>query len=1048
MKTGFWQSLPPRKRKLISWVVGFLFTYAIIGFLILPPIIRAVAVKQLSAHLDRKVTIQSVSLNPFAFSTSVRGLLIEDKDGQPFVSWDEVYVRFQLSSIFLKEWTLKEVRVVKPYARVQMNKDYTFNFSDIIQKFSTNAPGSSTNPSPPLLARVKQLSVTNATVSLTDFTERMPFKRTIGPLDFNLKDFHTAPDMDSPYSVAGTTDAGENFAWHGSVCLTPLRSEGRVTVNDITLSNFAPIYQDIVQFEIRGGQIGAHAEYRFEWSVTNKVAVVTNAAFALRKFRLAQPGSTNDLIDVFHLAVTGASLDLEGHDAQIGRIFVTGAQANILRDTNKDINVVEISKPSESAANNAGSIELLLRSVTNAVAMLISSTNQWDAAIHAVDVTNCSIHLVDLANSRPATLNLDGISMVAKNISNNPNTNLTATVSLYWNTNGTIKVDTTASVSPFAADVHLDLNDLGLNTLDPYLESMANVLILDARCGLNGDVQVRTPPGRLPEIKFQGDTWLNHLHVASGVDGQDLVKWDSLAVSGIEANLNPLAVSIKQISMANVVANAVIETNGAINMLEAAHPAGAPTTTQTNAPIVAVKSKAPPGTNILSIQGLPQVTIDSVVVTNTQLHYTDRSLEPNVTIVIEQGGGTINGLSSEELEHADVDLHALVDGVGPVNVTGHINPFSGTWTNVVNVSLKSMDLLPTSPYSGKFAGYRIARGNLNLDLGYHLVGRKLDSQNHIMVDQFTFGDKVASPDATKLPVRLAVAILKDRQGQIVLDVPIQGSLDDPKFRIGKVVVYALENILTKVATSPFSLLGAAFGGGGEELGYQDFDPGSADLTDASKKKLDVISKALYDRPGLQLQISGSIDPVNDRDGLQRAAFEKKLRNAKWQSLSKSEQAATRPDDIVLASEERSRLVKQLYDQALKDGEITPALFTANTNLAVIAAHIKAPLPQNVKLAILLVQKSQSASSPSAPAAPAAVPLNGGLAPPADPMEALLAAIIPISDSDFEALALTRARTVRSYILQGGKVEAGRLFLEQNQSGGLRRTGSKVYLELN
>jgi hypothetical protein len=1045
MKTGL--PLPPRKRKLINWVLGFLFVYAIVGFFILPPIIRAVAVKQLSAQLDRKVTIQKIRLNPFAFSTSVRGLLIQDKDGQPFVSWDEVYVRFQLSSIFLKEWTFKEIRVTKPYARVEMNKDYTFNFSDIIEKFSTNAP-TPTKPSPPLLVRVKQLSVTNATVAITDFTERTPFRRTVGPLDFNLKDFHTAPGIDSPYSVAGTTDAGENFAWHGSVCLTPLRSEGRLTVNDITLSNFAPIYQDLVQFEIRGGQIGAHAEYRFEWSATNKVAAVTNAAFALRKFRLAQPGATNDLIDVFHLAVTGASLDLEGHDAEIGRIFVTGAQANLLRDTNKNINVVEISKPSENAASNAGSIELLLRSVTNVVTMLINSTNQWNAAIHAVDMTNCSIHLVDLANSRPAKLNLDGISVVAKNISNKPNTNLTATVALCWNTNGTIKVDARACISPLAADVHLDLNDLGLNTLDPYLEPFANVLILDARYGLNGDVHVRTPQGGLPEIKFQGDTWLDHLHVADGLRGQDLVKWDSVRVSGIEANLNPLAVSIKQISVNNVVANAVIETNGAINMLEAASPAGAPAVTQTNARVIAAKSKMPPGTNILSIQGLPQVTIDAVVVTNTRLNYTDRSLEPNVTIVIEQGGGTIRGLSSEQLDHADVDLHALVDGVGPVQVTGHINPFSGTWTNAVNVSLKSLDLLPTSPYAGKFAGYRIARGNLNLDLDYHLVGRKLDSQNHIMVDQFTFGDKVDSPDATKLPVRLAVAILKDRQGQIVLDVPIQGSLDDPKFRIGKVVVYALENILTKVATSPFSLLGAAFGGGGEELSYQDFDPGSTDLTESSKKKLDVITKALYDRPGLQLQISGSIDPVNDRDGLQRAAFEKKLRNTKWMSLSKSEQAATQPDDIVLAPDERSHLIKQLYDQALKDGTITPALFTANTNLAIIAAHIKAPLPQNIKLAILLVQKSQSDSSPNTPSAPAPAPSNGGLAPPADPMEALLTAIIPVSDSDLETLALERAKAVRGYILQSGKVEAGRLFLAQNQGGGLRRDGNKVYLELN
>ena len=160
----------------------------------------------------------------------------------------------------------------------------------------------------------------------------------------------------------------------------------------------------------------------------------------------------------------------------------------------------------------------------------------------------------------------------------------------------------------------------------------------------------------------------------------------------------------------------------------------------------------------------------------------------------------------------------MMDGVGPAGITGTINPFSGTQTNSIKISVKDMDLTPASPYSGKFAGYRIAEGKLNLDLAYEIVGTKLNSKNVITLDQFTFGEKVESPDATHLPVRLAVAILKDREGKIVLDVPIEGRFDDPKFRIGKVVWRAIENILVKVATSPFSLLGAVFGGGGEELG--------------------------------------------------------------------------------------------------------------------------------------------------------------------------------------------------------------------------------------
>jgi len=517
------------------------------------------------------------------------------------------------------------------------------------------------------------------------------------------------------------------------------------------------------------------------------------------------------------------------------------------------------------------------------------------------------------------------------------------------------------------------------------------------------------------------------------------LKRDSVRVSGIDANVNPPSVSIKTISLDDVFVNAVIETNRTINLLAALHPAAAGPVV-TNAPAVAKNSAtATNGTNALL--ALPPISITTIAITNARVHYTDRSLTPNVDLTIEQAGGTIAGISSAELQHGDVNLYALVDGVGPAKVTGYINPFSGTQTNYLKITLASMDLLPTSPYSGKFAGYRIARGNLNLDLEYNLVGRKIKSKNIITLDQFTFGDKVNSPDATKLPVRLAIAILKDRDGKIVLDVPIEGSLDDPKFRIGKVVTRAILNILTKVATSPFSLLGAAFGGGGEELSYQDFAPGSMELTDANRKKLDILVKALYARPGLQLQLSGSIDPVNDRDGLQRAALDKEIRTRQWTSLSRSKREMTTPDAIVLTPQQRTHWVKKLYNEALADGRISPQVLAANTNLAAIAAQIKTQ--RNEKLSFFL--SSKTTQKPGAPLAP---PSQPKLPPLTDPREALLVAIVPVTESDLETLAIGRAKAVRAYILASGKVEANRLFLEQNRTGGLRQDGNRVYLELN
>ncbi len=1035
-------SLSPRRRKLLFWVVGLLLFYTLAGFLILPPIIRVVAVKQLSKQLDREVSIQKVKLNPFVLSCTVRGLLINDKDGEPFISWDEVYVNFQLSSFFGKAWVFKEISTTHPFIRVQMNKDGTFNFSDLITKFSTNAPSAApTQPSKPLVLHIDRLHIGGATAALADFTPREPFKRTLGPLDITLENFRTDPDNKNPYAFTGTTDAGEQISWSGFFYLDPLRSQGELKLFNFALNKYAPLYQDLVRFEIRDGSIAMDAKYRFELNATNRVAAVHDTAFALRDFKLGAPGDSNNIVELPLFDVAGASVDLESRQATVNSVTAIGAKLFLSRATNNAINVVELSRPAEAATNAPGGILFLLRSVTNAVALLLNSTNQWSATVASVNFTNCALHLEDLTPARPARLDLSDIALLAKNISNVPGTNLTAELSLRWNTNGSIQVATTASFLPPTADVQLDLDQLDLGTLDPYLEPKLNLFILGSRLGLHGQVHLRTPKDQLPEVTFHGDASLDGFHTVDGVMGEDLLKWDSVGINGIDANLNPQTVVIREIVVDNAYARLVIETNHTINLLNALRltNTNAPATNETKIAL-ATKSSAPPAISTNTNAALPRISIGAVVITNTAISFTDRSLKPNVNMAIQQVNGTISGLSSEQLQHADVKLNAKVDGVGPVAITGTINPFSGSQTNDIKISVKDVDLTPASPYSGKFAGYRIAEGKLNMDLAYELVGKKLESKNVITLDQFTFGEKVNSPDATHLPVRLAIAILKDRDGKIVLDVPIEGSLDDPQFRIGKVVTRAILNILTKVATSPFSLVGALFGGGGEELGYQDFAAGSADLTAPDKQKLDTLAKALYARPALQLEISGSVDPDGDREGLQRAALDREIREKIWATLHKSERATNSVDQIVLAPDERKHWIGKFYDKAIADGKITPQLIAANTNLAAYAASV---LPKAVdKGATKLMKPGQTAKEQAA----AKAAYQTKLVPPPDPMEAILLTTFAINDGDLETLAASRAKAVRAYLLQSGKVEAVRLFLVENQATGLRNDGSRVYLQ--
>jgi hypothetical protein len=655
----------------------------------------------------------------------VRGLLVKDKDGEPFVSWDEVYVNLQLASFVGHPWVFKEISTTRPFVRVQVNKDYSLNFSDLLAQAATNA--APRTPAKPLALRIDRLQVTGATAGLTDLSTRTPFHRTLGPLDVMMVNFRTDPDTKNPYSFNGTTDAGGKFSWTGSFCLEPLSSQGEFSVENFALNKYAPLYQDFVRFEIKDGVVDARSAYRFEFNALNHRTAISNAAFTLRSFKVAEVGADSNLLEVPALAVQGVSADTETHWAEVASITTTGARLNVRRDQQKTINLVQVAQPAEGAADARSGVLLLLRAVTNALTALQQSTNLWTGSLQEVKAEDCALHLEDLANSRPVRLDLDQIALSANHISNLPGTNLSASLSLRWNTNGTVKTELQASFAPLKADVQLAVDQLELRPLDPYLEPKVNVFILGSKVGVDGRIHVSTTTNGLPQAVFQGGGRLDDFSVLDGVLAEDLLKWGSLRLSGMEASLNPPMVTIQNVALDDLSVHAVIETNRTINLLAALRltdtnvpPASTSTGASERKPVRRREDTAPHPQEAQAsstaepsaMAALPKTSIANVVISNAQIFFTDRSLTPNVNLSIRQAGGTIAGLSSDQLQHAVIAVHARVDNVGPVEITGTINPFSQSETNKVKIGAKNVDLTPTSPYVGKFAGYRLAEGKL------------------------------------------------------------------------------------------------------------------------------------------------------------------------------------------------------------------------------------------------------------------------------------------------------------------------------------------------
>ncbi len=1059
---SFWRSLPPRRRKLVIGIASVSVFYTLFGFLILPLIVKSIAVNQLSKQLDREVSIRQVRINPYVLSGTIRGLLVKDKDGQPFLSVEEAYANFQLSSFFSKPWVFKDVWTVKPYCRVQINRDYSFNFSDLATKFSQPSPKPS-KPSKPLFVHIGRFQIIGASASFTDLTLVSPFHRLIGPVQITLTQFHTDPNNQNPYSFSGTTDSGEKFAWSGQFSLNPLQSAGNLSLEGLSIPKYAPLFQEAVRFEIKDGVVDGRATYRFALTGSNYVASITNVSGSLKSLKVAERGGSENLVEMDQVAVSGISADTASRSAEIGQIALDGGRVIAKRNPDETINLLQLAEPSEKTTNAPGGVLFLMRAATNAFAALVHSTNFWSATIHQVDVTNCAVQWDDLATTRRVHVTVDDIALAARQLSNIAGSNQTASLSLRWNTNGTVKVDTSIQIAPPAADVTLNVANLELKPLDPYLEPFVNLFLLDSKAGVAGTLRMGMGSNDLPEVTFRGDARLDDF---AAVDAQteDLLKWKSVQVSGLEAGLQPPVVAIKEIAVEDPFARVAFDTNQNLNFLailrtrspnpdpSGAVAAGEPLVSPTGLVPPAQKSATSsphqslgqklgtilkqalaPATNNVGAVVLPKVTVDSISITNGLIQFNDQSVQPPVLTTIEELNGTVAGISSEELKRADVHIQGKVARTGPIEITGRINPLNQNTPTELAVTFRDVDLTPTSPYSGKFLGYRLNRGRLGLQVDYLVSQRQIKAKNVVLLEQFTLGEKVQSPDATKLPVKLAIALLKDRNGKIEIDLPIEGKLDDPDFHFGKVVVHVLVNVITKIVTSPFAALGAVFGGKGEEVSFQDFASGSAELQAAQTQKLDALINGLYERPGLELQIEGSFDPSADGYALRKHKLISKFRQQKWAVLRKGEQARISPEQVTFSAEEYAAYLDVAYRAAVAAG--------VPTNVVVM----NSPRAKTVA-----VKQTVALSSPSSSEKGASILIQKAMAVPETGLgqkEQIVLGTIKLADEDLVRLASLRSQNVRQRILDSGKVESSRLSVVDVAGQDATNRASRVYFHL-
>ena len=481
---------------------------------------------------------------------------------------------------------------------------------------------------------------------------------------------------------------------------------------------------------------------------------------------------------------------------------------------------------------------------------------------------------------------------------------------------------------PLTLKTAVDLSNLNVASFAPYFASSLNATVRAVTLSAKGNAEFTAAAGNAPmKAGWKGGVDITDLDLQDRVNKDDFLNWKRLGFTGMDISVagDKIGARLGDIALEDFYGRILLNAQGRLNVMDlvaAPGQAGGSITQDTQTPGRSAEPPAPPPAATASAKGsgaaaMPDISVNSVTLTRGRMTFTDRFVKPNYVAELSSIEGDITAVSSTNPQPAKVKVTGRVYTTAPLSISGIVQPFAKYLTLDLKASAKGVDLPRFNTYSAKYVGYPIKRGKLSVDLEYKIKNRALQATNHVVLNQLTFGDKTNSPDATKLPVLLAVALLKDSRGNIDINLPISGSLDDPEFSVGGIVVRVLMNLVVKAVTSPFSLLASAFGGG-EELSYVEFAPGSAVLTEDSLQRIETLTKALADRPALKMDISGRADPKTDTEGLRQAWVDAKIRAAKAADVAPRGKKPD-PKGVEVSGAERAKYLEAVYDDTdLKD----------------------------------------------------------------------------------------------------------------------------------
>jgi len=885
--------------RALGAMVALVALYSLLGFLILPGVALRIANQQLAQYATVPAHLQRIELNPFSLELTLWGLQIGEP-GKEQVGFERLYANLALDSVWNGAVHLTAVELDKPRSEVLFAKGGKLNLTQLF-KLPPSEAKPEQPPSDPFPLRIGSIKLKEGYLHFQDERPSEPIEFLYDNMNLELKNLSTLPDDNADMTLVAKGPYGGQIDWSGTISLSPIASEGTLKVTDGKMKAFWPYVRDAVPLVLEEGVISLDTHYTFNLSKETEL-LLDNTSVKVAPFAIKAPDG-RQLVRLANLEVSDTSIDLAKQKVIVGKIRSDKLEtwAALEKDGQLDWQKLFASQPAKATPKEKA--EPAAAEPTPAEKAAQAPSKPWQVLLKDVQLRNYNVHLADRSQKEPVALDVGPLNVDLQGFDSLNQSPFTLKLDTGVGKQGKLQAAGQVNLAPVWAKLDVSTRDIDLRVAQAYISPF---ILLELRSGmLASDLKVDLKSTEPLAFNVTGKAQVNQLHTLDTIKSRDFVKWQQVNVDGL-SYVHGDALSIDKVTLLQPYARFIINEDRTTNVndLLIPQPADAP----------AAKAAKP-----ASSDKPLGIHIGQIDINDGSANFADLSLTPNFATAVQQLNGQIGTIDNRKPNPAKVDIKGKVDRYAPVTIKGALNPFNPLASLDIATSFKRVELTTLTPYSGKFAGFRIRKGRLNLDLHYLITNGQLKAENKVVVEQLQLGEKVDSPDAVDLPIRLAVALLKDTEGKISIELPVTGDLNNPQFSVMPIVWQTLRNLVLRAAQAPFKFIGGLIAGGGsEDLGTVAFAPGSSELTGDAQSSLDKLASALKERPELRLEIEGTSAQTSDGPLIAQQRLDREYQ-ATWYKIlqRRGDKVPANASMLVVDDSDKPAMLEGIYRTRLK-----------------------------------------------------------------------------------------------------------------------------------